>query len=454
MANDVLSRACRLNFDDGFLLGMLADLQYTSGQKELAIENLQTAIRKQMHYPWAWNTLQEWGTALGQSDTCQQLAAQLCDEMPHLPITWINRARLAQDPQNTIAWLRKALSLSEHSIDTHIALIDFYITQRSFEQATAQVNDLIWQGQPPVEIQIRSADILAAQSLYGDGCLELEQLLVQHPQCEAAWGRLGEWRQRLQQVDYAVDAMKNLIAINPHSSDNLCSAAQVIIDMEAKSHFGQAELWLEQAFWLSPMESYIGLSWLDWLFKDERFDDIAPVIEQMDRYHQDSYYLVRKIQYDCATNAGESSLRDWQKVVASGINSAWLYATGLESLSKTSFAATAFQCLEDAVLAGDGADDAVYIWGDKLVKNPGGISQIEQMLSQNKNTPIFKPLCRVYMDYYSGIETLPNKAFFETIEAHIKTDIQLFADYGLLLMVCEARKDAIKWFESKPLSKD
>ncbi|GAA5219060.1 C39 family peptidase [Corallincola platygyrae] len=453
-ATEVLKRALVYQPDDGILYGLLADMQWREGNKEIreeALGNLGKALERTMDYPWAWEQLTTWGNELNKPNLASELAHRFVEENDSAPITWLNLARFGElgNKQQVEANIRKALSLNPEYSSAQSALLDLMLDQYRYAEVLSTCDE--WTGKNALNVNVKFKRVEAFWRT-GQGkqaIAEAQSILSDSPNYSTGWRRLASMARRMNNKVIALDAANQLAKSNPHDASDLTFAADVFSEFRPSDP--KVGDWLAKAFSIQPQESYVSLNWLDHLLEQNAYEQAQEVEQVIAKFEDDPWLWTRQIKRFCATEQTEQALARWEEVLRSGEDTGWLYQTGLQALTNTSVSKQAIMQLEAAISDNQAAPVAANIWAKRQHPRKNRVNLFKMF--DKLHGPVWDALVEGYFERLEENHQLPHPTFLEQHQAKMKASVRLTGSYAYLLQMNGHFYDAIDWYKHLPTGK-
>lgn len=250
-ARELLEGMARRAPLNGAVLLELTDLMWVQGEREEVVARLETLLRTQPGYDYAWARLHDRTDELKQPDRFEKLVREIAEKRPTEPRTWLIVARHLSKPEHLperLAALDRVIAMRPLMADAYDLRAELLVGAHQYEEALAACRPAAFD-RPPFNLRGRAAwvewcrghsddairmmqDVLAEYTdyLWGRRCLtdwavetanwplareSAEKLLALSPHDHIAWGYLGEAKERGGDIDGAVAAYSNALALAP-----------------------------------------------------------------------------------------------------------------------------------------------------------------------------------------------------------------------------------------------
>jgi tetratricopeptide (TPR) repeat protein len=229
-----IEKAIRHSPTDGLLHGYLGYTLWQLEEREQAVAHLQQAVRLDIGYEWAWNRLKEYSGLMQQPHFVIELARSLAAERPGEPRAWMTAARMAEDVDEKLAALDRAISLAPFTIEAHLLKLDVLIDEERYDDALAALRATAWGDRLPVPLRIKEPKLLAKRGEKDAALSTLQAVLVDDLNYLPGWELLADWQ--LEREDYPayLVAARELHRIDPNSPYTLGYLADAL--MKAEPH--------------------------------------------------------------------------------------------------------------------------------------------------------------------------------------------------------------------------
>jgi tetratricopeptide (TPR) repeat protein len=192
----VLERAAAHAPLDGYNHGCLADALWHLGERELALERLEQALRLEPEFEWGWDTLRTWAGELDRPQVTIELALALTDRRGGEAATWLRVATVLRGPdhlEEQLAALDRALGLDPRLLAAHDLKAALLAESGRFDEALAACHAPVWGDQPPFTLSGRAAWIEARRGELAAAIARMRPIVARYP--DYFWGLLNltEW---------------------------------------------------------------------------------------------------------------------------------------------------------------------------------------------------------------------------------------------------------------------
>ena len=244
-----IERAVRHTPTDPYLHGYLADVLWRQGEKQLAIEHLQRALRLDPGYEWAWNSLR----ACSENSEAPELAVTLARELTVAratePRVWLALALVAPDVQERLRATEQAVLLAPLSVRAHRRRIELLVDLRRFDDALAALEQTKWGEALPIELRAERARVIAVQGDLHAAIDAMRVVLGDDARYSEGWSLIGEWYSELGDTLNYLEAARTLHQLSPNDP----TALGCLADAHRKQGAGtDVRPWLRRALELKP----------------------------------------------------------------------------------------------------------------------------------------------------------------------------------------------------------
>jgi cellulose synthase operon protein C len=256
-ARAVLERAIAAAPLDALNHSFLAQVMWTLGERSVAFDRVQHAIRLDPDCEPAWNALGRWATELGQPGLAAETARDLTRRRAGDPRSWLWLAKSLPIPEaeeELFAAVDRALALSPRCVEAYDRRAEVLALLDRFDEALTQCAPPVFRGVPPA-LGIRAAWIEARQGNLAQAVVRVQATLSDHPEYYAGWQQLSDWLLQLGRGSEAIQAAERMSALAPHEPVPLGYLGDL------KQQFGDpagAQAVFRRAFELDPDYEYAG----------------------------------------------------------------------------------------------------------------------------------------------------------------------------------------------------
>jgi tetratricopeptide (TPR) repeat protein len=242
--------------------GMLADLLWRRGERELAIERVVTAVQRDPGYSWGWDALRAWTAEIGTPERALDVARSLNGSRPGEARSWFFLAQILPEGQveEALAALDRALELSPRFIDAHDFRAFLLSREGRFDEAVAACRPPAFEGEVPAALLGRAAWLEAARGHVPLAIEMTRDILKAHPDYYWGWSQIASWSFQIGRHQDSLDAAKMLVRLAPRASAPLAILARA---QHALGRGADALGSLGRAFDLDPTYEFAGYTLFD-----------------------------------------------------------------------------------------------------------------------------------------------------------------------------------------------
>jgi cellulose synthase operon protein C len=242
-AVSVLERALLSHPGDCVTHGTLADVLWSQGEHDQAIEHLQIAIRIAPRYEWAWRMLRQWSIEEERPEIVMEAARDLVKRRPYQSRSWLILADMLDDkeqrPQAYRA-LDRAIELSPQHVDAYILKSTYLADEERFDEAAAACQPETFADRIPDDLRVQAARVEAQRGEHETALTHLRQVASDDPNHMGAWRLASQVAIDMQDLDVALVAAQNLVRLAPDDPVSLSSLG------EAHQMRGETDMAVEQ----------------------------------------------------------------------------------------------------------------------------------------------------------------------------------------------------------------
>jgi tetratricopeptide (TPR) repeat protein len=250
-ARELLERAIARAPLDPTLHGFLADTLWQSNQPGEAIAQLETAVRVDPGYNWAWDMLQVWGPEAGQPDAAIRAARDLAARRPSDARTWLIVARMlgGSEIDERLSAARKAAELNPRLVEAYKLQIATLVDAERYDEALEACRPAVFGTETPLELRAHAAWIESRRGELERAIEQMRVLLQEDPEYYAGWKLMAEWLLNTGDTQALVEAAEKLVQLAPRDPEAWGFAGDA--RARAKDVTGAKEA-LRRALTLSP----------------------------------------------------------------------------------------------------------------------------------------------------------------------------------------------------------
>jgi tetratricopeptide (TPR) repeat protein len=222
-ARPLLERAVGLAPLDAVSHGYLAQALWQAGEKETALDRVQTAVRLDPGYLWAWDRLTEWSAALDRPEVPRALARELTASRPADARSWLRLAQTLcrpEDADERLAALDRALALNPQLQEAWDLKAMLLAEARRWDEAEAACRPATWNGNSPLILRGRLAWVKAQRGEVAAALTEMRAALAQDPAYYWGWRQLADWLRDHGTAEEYRNAGDNLVRLAPERADS------------------------------------------------------------------------------------------------------------------------------------------------------------------------------------------------------------------------------------------
>lgn len=219
-ARALLEEALRRTPLDASLHGALAEVLWQQGERLLALEKVQQALRLEPGYDWAWGALRSWSQELRRPQIARDFARELCRTRGGEARSWLIYARLLRDQAEDLAEcqeaLERALALNPRLTEAYDLKAELLARVGRWEEAEAACQAPIWGERPPLILRGRAAWLRAQQGHLAQAIAQMRSLVAEDPGYYWGWEQLANWYRTQGQTAEYLEAARQLVQLAPH----------------------------------------------------------------------------------------------------------------------------------------------------------------------------------------------------------------------------------------------
>ncbi len=265
----LLEKALQHSPADSFLHGYLGHALWQLDEREAAVSCLEKAASLDPSYDWAWRTLKERSVTLGRPDAALMLARKITEKRAGEHCSWTALAAIADDPDERLGALDRAIALVPLDIDSCAAKIDLLIDLKRYDDAMEALRSTAWGDRMPVALSIKEPKVMAAQGDVREAAKRLREILEDDPNYYPGWEQLANWRNEYKNYPAYLDAAREMVRIAP---DNAYALGYLSDALRKSTPGTDTRQHLRRALHLRPDYSYAGYALFDQEMDAGNFD--------------------------------------------------------------------------------------------------------------------------------------------------------------------------------------
>ena len=372
-ARAVLERAIAAAPLDVGNRGALAETYWQEDRRQhggRALEILVDAVSREPGYDWGWSALDQYATALGQSERLEGTALLLTTTRPGEARSWMRLAQTLPGESGPalderVAALDRALALNPRYDAAHDLRAVLLTGAGRFDEALAACNPPVYLGGTrPLILEGRAAWVLARRGDLPGARGKMRALLAREPGYEWGWRLLADWAESAGDKDEAMAASERLAFLAPHSAAPLGYLATARLNMGLRT---EAKRDLAEAMRRDPAYSYAPVTLLRVQMEDGEFDAAEETLASLQTHHPGQLTHSRTALLATKRKDQARALRALEELVsvppASGSGDGGLQEVA-EAMSEAGWRDATDNVLRDAMQLpdGDGHPEAGSLW--------------------------------------------------------------------------------------------
>jgi tetratricopeptide (TPR) repeat protein len=210
----------RLAPHNAYAHGYLAEALWRQSDKEAALERLQQALRLDLQYDWAWDTLRDWAHQLSRREQPIAFARQLTERRPHEARAWLLLAQALDAPaeqEEQLAAVDKSLALYPRAENAYDLKASTLTQMKRFDEALQACEAPVWNGDIPFMLRGRAAWVEQERGNLPEAMLRMRAVLADNPDYYWGWEHLAKWVRTSGDFAEYHTATENLARIAPRN---------------------------------------------------------------------------------------------------------------------------------------------------------------------------------------------------------------------------------------------
>lgn len=230
---------------DALLRGYLGYTQWQLGERNAALTQFEQSAALDPEYDWAWRMLKERAAQEGRPNAAIELARRLAAQRPGEARIWIAVARVAEDPEERLTALDRAIALSPLALEPNERKLDLLIELKRFDEALALVDAGAWGEHAPVALRAKACRILAARGDLPGAIARMEKVLLIDPNHYPGWELLADWHAEREDWAAYLSATRELCRLEPNDARSIGYLAHALSkaepDTDIRPHLRRAQ---------------------------------------------------------------------------------------------------------------------------------------------------------------------------------------------------------------------
>jgi tetratricopeptide (TPR) repeat protein len=348
--------------------GYLAEALWRRDDKEAALERIQQALRLDLSYDWAWDSLRQWAGEMDRRETAIVFARQMTERRPHEARAWLLLAQALDDGEESeerLAALDKALAVNPREEDAHDFKAVALAQSKRFDEALEACEAPIWNGDVPLTLRGRAAWVLYQRGQHEEARQRLHGVVADNPDYYWGWENLAEWtRAAGANADY-LHAAENLVRLaprNPIPYGYRGDARRCNGDRP-----GAADDY-QRALELDPAYRYAGLELFDIQFSNGDLAAAEATLAGLKENAPDAFVTARDVQLAARRGRRAEALEGLQALCADNTESIWPLETAFTAVEQAKWKDDAERILAAALERADTPVHVGQLWIDRHVQ--------------------------------------------------------------------------------------
>lgn len=297
--------------------GYLASLLWRVGRKSAAFDEMLIAVDLSPLYVWAWDQLNEWAVELKRTEEVQKRIVDAREKMPNSWQLLSIHARLLHDRIEARNLLRAYLDNYPHAVEICTDYVKILVESDDYQTALLYSSTQYWNNTVPVEITALHAWVLKRQGDIREAVQTMHSVVEKNPNYYDGWRLLANWYEELGESVKVIECVHHCKALYPNDAGVLCFVAEKLQDHD-QSRSAEVESLLKKAFFLDPMDRYTGLTYIDLLLENKRFELARAALDLLRLHVNDAYVYFRELQLAHEHNETDKLLQMWEKLLLDG----------------------------------------------------------------------------------------------------------------------------------------
>ncbi|MDH5669698.1 MAG: hypothetical protein OEY86_16995, partial [Nitrospira sp.] len=341
-----LETALRHSPTDGVLHGFLGYTLWQLDERMQAITHLQRAVRLDIGYTWAWNSLSRYSRLLEQPQCAIDLARDIAAERPGEPRAWMAVARMAENTDEQLTALDCAIRLAPFMVDAHLLKLDLLIEHERFDEVLTALHTTAWGAHPPVPLRIKEPEVLAARGEKDAAISTLQTIMADDPNNRDGWELLADWQLERECYQDYLAAARELHRIDPNSPYALGYLADALLKAEPET---DVRPYLRRAIHIKADYTFGANLLFDLELQSDAYDAAEGVLEKLRAHSPSGATRLRTLRLAIARGSRDKAGEAFREMCfATGDIEP--YREALQALSTAGWQRDAAQALEQFIL--------------------------------------------------------------------------------------------------------
>jgi cellulose synthase operon protein C len=440
----VIEAALRHSPADPILHGYLGHTLWQLGRRSEAIAQLEQAATLDLDYGWAWQTFKQHTREEGQPDSAIVLARRLADQRPGDMRAWLAVARVADDQQETLAALDRAISLAPLALAPTEMKLDTLIELKRFDEALRFVDHTAWGLHPPVALQAKACRIMAVRNDVPAAIARMERVLAADPNHHFGWELLADWHCALENWTAYLAATREMCRISPNDAGSLGYLADALTKAEPNT---DVRPHLRRALHLKPDYYFAGFMLFDLEFQADELDAAEATVNALTAQGDTGYTRWRAIRLATKRQNRDHALDLYRMMWAMNEESLDPFQRATQTLVGAGWTHDVLNVLGGVLTEPDVNPHAGTVWIERCIATPFSFNRFPGLAEVLANGEAGQRAARALLEYYGENEKV--RPLLRLVGQHAKLfahDDMTHGTVGYALLQLERRGEVLAWY--------
>lgn len=361
----LLETALRHSPADSMLHGYIGHTLWQLNEREAAVGHLQQAVRLNPGYGWAWETLKERSGTLGRPDNALVLSREISAQRPGELDSWMALARIADDADEILTALNRAISLAPLDTEPHSMKLDLLIDLNRYDEAFSALRTTAWGERPPVSLRIKEPKALARRGDTVTAIQRLQEILADDANYYPGWELLADWHNAREDYPAYLAAAREMVRISPDHAYALGYLAEALRKTEPKTDVSEH---LRRALHLKPDYSYAGYGLFDQYLENDDFEAAENVLAVLTPHVNTAWTHLRRLRLALRRKQHEAVPDLFRELWKFADDDAEVFRLAMTALDNAGLGNEADNLLEQIVRDPDSNPNAGTLWVERRAK--------------------------------------------------------------------------------------
>ncbi|MGC3990319.1 MAG: C39 family peptidase [Chthoniobacteraceae bacterium] len=292
-------------------LGQLAGWHWRHGDKKVAVESMERVLQLDPTSGMAWNLLRDWSKELGDEGRTVELARELTGRRPGEANSWLCLAQSmdASRLDERLAALDRAIEMDPRFLAAHDLRAVLLVGAKRYEEALVACNPAAYADSPSMNLVGRAAWVMSQKGDVPVAIAKIQEAVARWPNYSWGWELLAELLVREQRFREALEAVQNLIRLNPRSAIPQGWMADILLRLDEK---GEAVRCLRRAFEIDHSYGYAGYKIFELELQGRELTGAARTLALLESHLPGAATTSCRIRLHCAQKNRTQALDEMQ----------------------------------------------------------------------------------------------------------------------------------------------